>query len=60
MNPWVFRTDNIRGLAEKDFDKDFALLLGKVHGTAVAERGGTRVISVGRDCRTTSVVAPKQ
>ena len=53
MNPSVFREYDIRGLAEKDFDKDFALLLGKVHGTAVAERGGTRV-TVGRDCRTTS------
>ena len=53
MNPSVFREYDIRGLAEKDFDKDFALLLGKVHGTAIAERGGTRV-TVGRDCRTTS------
>ena len=39
MNPSVFREYDIRGLAEKDFDKDFALLLGKVHGTAVAETG---------------------
>ncbi len=53
MNPSVFREYDIRGLAEKDFDKDFALLLGKVHGTAVAEKGGTRV-AVGRDCRATS------
>src|SRR4030095_9761503 len=53
MNPAVFREYDIRGLAEKDFDKDFALLLGKVHGTAVAERGGARV-TVGRDCRATS------
>ena len=53
MNPTVFREYDIRGLAEKDFDKDFALLLGKVHGTAIAEQGGTRV-TVGRDCRATS------
>src|SRR5215510_12953331 len=53
MNPSAFREYDIRGLAEKDFDRDFALLLGKVHGTAVAEKGGTRV-TVGRDCRTTS------
>lgn len=53
MNPAIFREYDIRGLAEKDFDKDFALLLGKVHGTAVAEKGGTRV-TVGRDCRVTS------
>jgi phosphomannomutase/phosphoglucomutase len=53
MNPTVFREYDIRGLAEKDFDKSFALLLGKVHGTAIAEKGGTRV-TVGRDCRATS------
>jgi len=55
MNPTVFREYDIRGLAEQDFDKEFALLLGKVHGTAIAEKGGTRV-TVGRDCRTTSDV----
>ena len=53
MNPAVFREYDIRGLAEIDFDKDFALLLGKVHGTAIAEKGGTRV-AVGRDVRATS------
>ncbi|MBI2088712.1 MAG: phosphomannomutase/phosphoglucomutase [Deltaproteobacteria bacterium] len=53
MNPAIFREYDIRGLAEKDFDADFARLLAKVHGTLVRERGGKRV-SVGRDCRTTS------
>ena len=53
MNPSVFREYDIRGLAEVDFDADFARLLGKVHGTLVRARGGTRV-SVGRDCRVTS------
>ena len=53
MNPSIFREYDIRGLAEKDFDRDFALLLGKVHGTAIAAAGGTRV-TVGRDCRATS------
>jgi phosphomannomutase / phosphoglucomutase len=53
MNPAIFREYDIRGLAEKDFDKDFALMLGKVHGSAISARGGTRV-SVGRDCRATS------
>ncbi len=53
MNPAVFREYDIRGLAEKDFDADFALLLGKVHGTAIADMGGTKV-AVGRDCRATS------
>jgi phosphomannomutase/phosphoglucomutase len=55
MNPSIFREYDIRGLAEKDFDKEFAVLLGKVHGTVVAEKGGRRV-TVGRDCRTTSDV----
>jgi phosphomannomutase/phosphoglucomutase len=53
MNPSVFREYDIRGLAERDFDKDLALLLGEVHGTAIAARGGKRV-TVGRDCRATS------
>ena len=53
MNPAVFREYDIRGLAEKDFDADFALLLGKVHGTAISGIGGTKV-AVGRDCRATS------
>src|SRR5262245_7482817 len=53
MNPTVFREYDIRGLAEIDFDRDFAFLLGKVHGTAIAEQGGTRA-TVARDCRATS------
>src|SRR3972149_5640621 len=52
-NPAIFREYDIRGLAEQDFDKEFALQLGKVHGTMIAAKGGTRV-SVGRDCRATS------
>jgi phosphomannomutase / phosphoglucomutase len=53
VNPSIFREYDIRGLAEQDFDKEFALLLGKVHGTSVMEAGGRRV-AVGRDCRATS------
>ena len=53
MTPSIFREYDIRGLAEKEFDRDFALQLGKVHGTAIADKGGTRV-AVGRDCRATS------
>ncbi|MGH7793674.1 MAG: phosphomannomutase/phosphoglucomutase [Candidatus Binatia bacterium] len=53
MNPSIFREYDIRGWAEKDFDRDFARLLGKVHGTAIAARGGKRA-AVGRDCRSTS------
>lgn len=53
MNPSIFREYDIRGVAEKDFDKEFALLLGKVHGTSISGKGGRRV-AVGRDCRATS------
>jgi phosphomannomutase/phosphoglucomutase len=53
MNPAIFREYDIRGVAEVDFDAGFALLLGKVHGTTIAETGGGRV-AVGRDCRATS------
>jgi phosphomannomutase/phosphoglucomutase len=53
MNPEIFREYDIRGVAERDFDQEFALLLGKVHGTVIAEQGGRRV-TVGRDCRATS------
>ena len=53
MNPAIFREYDIRGLAERDFDEKFALLLGKVYGTMIARRGGARV-TVGRDCRATS------
>ena len=53
MNPSIFREYDIRGLAEQDFDREFALLLGKVHGTMISQKGGKRV-TVGRDCRATS------
>jgi phosphomannomutase/phosphoglucomutase len=53
MNPSIFREYDIRGLAEKEFDREFALLLGKVHGTIISEKGGRRA-TVGRDCRATS------
>jgi phosphomannomutase/phosphoglucomutase len=53
VNASAFREYDIRGVAGRDFDRDFALLLGKVHGTAIAEQGGRRV-AVGRDCRPTS------
>ena len=45
MNPAIFREYDIRGLAEKDFDADFAHLLGRVHGTALYQKGGRRVAS---------------
>jgi phosphomannomutase/phosphoglucomutase len=53
MNPSVFREYDIRVWRKSISIKDFALLLGKVHGTAIAARGGKRV-TVGRDARATS------
>src|SRR3989454_1159810 len=53
LNPAIFREYDIRGVAEKDFDADFARRLGQTFGTLAAETG-RRVVSVGRDCRLTS------
>jgi phosphomannomutase/phosphoglucomutase len=56
MNPTIFREYDIRGLAEVDFDADFARALGRAAGTRVRRaRGGEKAtMSVGRDCRLTS------
>src|SRR5438093_4020304 len=53
LNPAIFREYDIRGVAERDFDADFARRLGQAFGTLAAETG-RRVVSVGRDCRLTS------
>jgi len=53
VNPAIFREYDIRGVADRDFDRDFASRLGRAYGTLAAEHGAKRV-SVGRDCRLTS------
>jgi len=53
INPAIFREYDIRGVADRDYDVDFARLLGRAYATLVAARGARRV-SVGRDCRLTS------
>ena len=53
MNPAIFREYDIRGIADKDYDVDFARTLGRAYGTHAVEQGKKRV-SVGRDCRLTS------
>jgi phosphomannomutase/phosphoglucomutase len=53
MNPAIFREYDIRGIADTDFDTDFAFTLGQAYGTLLGGQGGKRV-SVGRDCRLTS------
>jgi phosphomannomutase/phosphoglucomutase len=53
MNDAIFREYDIRGVAGRDFDADFARVLGQAYGT-VASESGKRVVAVGRDCRLTS------
>ncbi len=53
MNPAIFREYDIRGIADTDFDTDFAYALGQAYGTYVIGQGKKRV-AVGRDCRLTS------
>lgn len=52
-NPAIFREYDIRGIAEADYDAEFANLLGRAYATYVADLGMRRV-SVGRDARLTS------
>jgi phosphomannomutase/phosphoglucomutase len=53
VNPAIFREYDVRGVAERDFDADFAHTLGRAYGT-MAREAGKRVVAVGRDCRLTS------
>ena len=53
VNPAIFREYDIRGVAERDFDADFAFALGRAYGSLVVSRGKRRV-AVGRDCRLSS------
>ena len=56
VNPSIFREYDIRGVAERDFDADFAHALGLAYAAYLAERSasGRGRIGVGRDCRLTS------
>ena len=53
MNPLVFREYDIRGVADRDLDNDFARDLGRALGTFLARRGQRR-IAIGRYCPTSS------
>lgn len=53
MNPIIFREYDIRGVADQDFDRDFAFTLGQAYGTYARGQGKKRV-AVGCDCRLTS------
>ncbi|HEV8718522.1 MAG TPA: phosphomannomutase/phosphoglucomutase [Candidatus Binatia bacterium] len=53
MNPTIFREYDIRGIADQDFDSNFAFTLGRAYGTYARGQGKKRM-AVGRDCRLTS------
>jgi phosphomannomutase/phosphoglucomutase len=53
VNPAIFREYDIRGIADVDYDAEFARLLGRAYATLVADKDVRRV-SVGRDARLTS------
>lgn len=56
INAGIFRAYDIRGIAERDFDADFARALGGTYAAYLAERGAPARprVGVGRDCRLTS------
>ena len=49
----IFRTYDIRGIVDKDFDEEWVELLGKACGTYFLN-AGSKVAVVGHDCRKTS------
>jgi len=53
MNPAIFREYDVRGVADVDYDVDFARRLGRAYATYVADKNVRRV-TVGRDARVTS------
>src|SRR5688572_29182033 len=52
----IFRAYDIRGIADRDFDADFARALGGAYAAYLRERGGPSRprVGVGRDCRLSS------
>ena len=56
MTPTIFREYDIRGVAEDEFDAEFAWALGRAFGSRVRARHPDRDVrvAVGRDCRLTS------
>ena len=51
LNPEIFRAYDIRGIADKDFDEEFAYHLGLAFGSRVP---AGKSVSIGYDCRPTS------
>lgn len=53
LNPYIFRTNDIRGIFEKDFDEEDATLIGRAYGTWLQDKGKDSVC-LGMDNRITS------
>ncbi|NEP77036.1 MAG: phosphomannomutase/phosphoglucomutase [Okeania sp. SIO3B3] len=53
INNEVFRTYDIRGLVDKDFDEEWVEVLGKACGTYFKKNGYDKAV-IGHDCRHTS------
>ncbi len=56
FHPGIFRAYDIRGIAERDFDTEFARALGGTYAAYLREAGAPARprVGVGRDCRLTS------
>src|SRR4030042_6193526 len=53
LNPYIFRTNDIRGVFGKDFDEDDVVVIGQAYGTWLQEKGKDSVC-LGMDNRITS------
>jgi phosphomannomutase/phosphoglucomutase len=54
LNPAIFREYDIRGIAETELQSADIADLGRALGTLLQRRGGSKRISLGRDCRLSS------
>lgn len=54
VNPNIFREYDIRGIVADDLQVEVVELLGKAYGTYMVDKGA-KVVTVGRDVRTTSL-----
>lgn len=52
-NRTIFREYDIRGVVGRDYDEEFARLLGRAFARELTDKGG-RTASIGRDCRLSS------
>jgi phosphomannomutase/phosphoglucomutase len=54
LNPAIFREYDIRGIADTELQSADIADLGRAFGTLLQRRGGSKRISLGRDCRLSS------